>query len=319
MDLSRLQEMVALSKNRSFRKTAESFFLTQATLSNHIKALEHELGFEVIDRTKGNELTPLGAMLVGLVEEPMYAISHAIEECKTIADRTGCRANIEAAPVRISSCMEHRKILHVLSDARETAVSFVPINYNEPVLAPFERNEIDVMLNYCMRPFPSAISEIKRLGLCCEPISVSTCAIVMRKDHRLANQELSAQNLDGATLLMTNGIRFPHWRWIYSQMLGPDVHLRYELQPVSRPEDVRLLDLGDMLYMSAETDVHQMFGERNDYIIKRFVDGKPLEFLRDIMYVTDTPNPNVRRIVNALLSERDSRPLEIPNWLKPSL
>lgn len=50
MDLHHLKIFVSVFKNRSFSKASEEINLTQPTISDHIKALEEELGCKLFDR-----------------------------------------------------------------------------------------------------------------------------------------------------------------------------------------------------------------------------------------------------------------------------
>lgn len=61
MNLSQLRHLLALAEHESFRKAADSLFLTQSALSRSIQALEDELGVRLIDRNgRKNRLTPYG-------------------------------------------------------------------------------------------------------------------------------------------------------------------------------------------------------------------------------------------------------------------
>ena len=51
MEISFLQEFVALAETCNFQETAEEFAMTQSTLSKHIHKLEEELGVTLFDRT----------------------------------------------------------------------------------------------------------------------------------------------------------------------------------------------------------------------------------------------------------------------------
>ena len=50
MDFKQLEAFVNVVKHKSFSKAAEATFLTQPTISVHIKNLENELGVILIDR-----------------------------------------------------------------------------------------------------------------------------------------------------------------------------------------------------------------------------------------------------------------------------
>ena len=50
MDLRQLEIFVKVAELGSFSKAAESLFLTQPTVSEHIRSLEDELGVRLLDR-----------------------------------------------------------------------------------------------------------------------------------------------------------------------------------------------------------------------------------------------------------------------------
>jgi len=61
MDLKQLEVFTAVVKTGSFSRAAEQLYLTQPTVSTHIKKLEADLGLRLIDRnTKSLRITPAG-------------------------------------------------------------------------------------------------------------------------------------------------------------------------------------------------------------------------------------------------------------------
>ncbi|MCF8032046.1 MAG: LysR family transcriptional regulator [Desulfarculaceae bacterium] len=60
MDLRRLQVFAKVYERRSFSRAAEEVFLSQPTVSGHIKSLEEELGVQLFDRL-GREILPTKA------------------------------------------------------------------------------------------------------------------------------------------------------------------------------------------------------------------------------------------------------------------
>ena len=51
MELNHLKEFVVLAKIENYMEAAENLFISQSTLSKHIKSLETELGINLFDRT----------------------------------------------------------------------------------------------------------------------------------------------------------------------------------------------------------------------------------------------------------------------------
>jgi DNA-binding transcriptional LysR family regulator len=66
MDLRRLEIFVKVAELGSFSRAAEALFLTQPTVSEHVRALEDELGLTLLDRLgRGAAPTRAGQLLLG--------------------------------------------------------------------------------------------------------------------------------------------------------------------------------------------------------------------------------------------------------------
>jgi len=66
MDLRRLEVFVKVAELGSFSRAAEALFLTQPTVSEHVRALEEDLGVQLLDRLgRGAAPTPAGTLLLG--------------------------------------------------------------------------------------------------------------------------------------------------------------------------------------------------------------------------------------------------------------
>ncbi|MBI1848539.1 MAG: LysR family transcriptional regulator [Candidatus Rokubacteria bacterium] len=66
MDLRRLEIFAKVAELRSFSRAAEALFLTQPTISEHVRGLEEELGVRLLDRLgRGVAVTPAGDLLLG--------------------------------------------------------------------------------------------------------------------------------------------------------------------------------------------------------------------------------------------------------------
>src|SRR5262249_60673163 len=66
MDLRRLEVFAKVAELGSFSRAAEALFLTQPTISEHVRALEEELGLPLLDRMgRGASPTPAGQLLLG--------------------------------------------------------------------------------------------------------------------------------------------------------------------------------------------------------------------------------------------------------------
>jgi DNA-binding transcriptional LysR family regulator len=84
MDLRRLEVFAKVADLGSFSRAAEALFLTQPTVSEHVRSLEIELGLSLLDRLgRGASPTPAGRVLLEyarrmlkLADEARQAIDH---------------------------------------------------------------------------------------------------------------------------------------------------------------------------------------------------------------------------------------------------
>ena len=66
MDLRRLEIFVKVAELGSFSRAAEALFLTQPTVSEHVRGLEDEVGVQLLDRLgRGTAPTRAGTLLLG--------------------------------------------------------------------------------------------------------------------------------------------------------------------------------------------------------------------------------------------------------------
>jgi DNA-binding transcriptional LysR family regulator len=75
MDLRRLEIFAKVAELGSFSRAAEALFLTQPTISEHVRALEDEVGVQLLDRLgRGATPTRAGQLLLGYARR-MLALS----------------------------------------------------------------------------------------------------------------------------------------------------------------------------------------------------------------------------------------------------
>lgn len=82
MEFKQLESFAAVVKCNSFTKAAEKLYISQPTISTHIRALEEELNTRLILRTtKSIEVTPEGRKLYDYAENILQLRSRMLEEC----------------------------------------------------------------------------------------------------------------------------------------------------------------------------------------------------------------------------------------------
>jgi DNA-binding transcriptional LysR family regulator len=83
MNLKQLEVFVAVAETGSFSKGADISCITQSTVSQHISALEHQLGLRLLDRTgKGAFPTPAGKKLLKLARQVLADVERIHQELR---------------------------------------------------------------------------------------------------------------------------------------------------------------------------------------------------------------------------------------------
>src|SRR5688500_19308976 len=72
MELSHLRSFLRVAEERNITHAAEALFLTQPAVTQHVRALERELGVSLFDRTgRGVQMTPAGEALYGYAQRSL--------------------------------------------------------------------------------------------------------------------------------------------------------------------------------------------------------------------------------------------------------
>jgi DNA-binding transcriptional LysR family regulator len=143
MNIRQLEVFLSVVENESFSKGAAASFLTQSTVSQHIAALEEELGVILLDRT-GRKVVPTEAgklllqhtrRILATVEDTSQAMARyrGLEE----ASLTVGASNIPAGymvPLAVSSLIERHPGISVT----------VMTGDSSDVVAQLEREEIEI-------------------------------------------------------------------------------------------------------------------------------------------------------------------------------
>jgi LysR family transcriptional regulator, hydrogen peroxide-inducible genes activator len=85
VNLRSLEYLVALDEHRHFRRAAEACFVSQPTLSTQIRAMERELGVELVERSPQVMMTPAGERIV----EHARQILNDVDSIRAVARLSG--------------------------------------------------------------------------------------------------------------------------------------------------------------------------------------------------------------------------------------
>lgn len=105
MELSQLESFLEVARSGSFRRAARALYLSQASLSARIKALEQDLGAPLFHRTAGGvRLTRMGEALMPHAERAIGVVAEG-RSAVNAAARSGVGALSIAATNTICACI----------------------------------------------------------------------------------------------------------------------------------------------------------------------------------------------------------------------
>lgn len=276
-----LREFAVLVKCGSFSRAAKELFLSQPSLSTHIGAMEKELGFELLERTAtGFTLTSAGSSFLEYAQIIINTYEEAVE--------SGKAASREMPPIRMESLPVSSALARRLAGLRDPRVSFVDTSYNVSTLDALERGFIEIGTCPDFTALPSAKRKAEEAGIAFVRTGYSKAAIAMMKSNPLAAKpSLASSDIDGATVSIGGYAYFDEWKSIVDAMVGPEVHLRYQLSPIESRSDLAFEDLGTKLHICGDDAIGQQYVSRDDIASFHKLDGRDLEFPTGFAYRID--------------------------------
>lgn len=296
MKLEHVREFVALARCGSFQEAADRLYVARPTLSNHMRALEQELGFDLFDRGGGSELTDAGAVFLDGMERALEAVDRGLDQCRELANLQEGRDCVVKISLRCS-VFELRAALEKHCPCR---YAFVSYDNKRPMLYPFTQDGADIMVVYDLDLLPPLRMEVLGMGLQYEPYGYEPCAIAMREDHPLAQGPLTRERLRGVEVVQLDVIESESWKRIIIAMLGDDMGLRFRLIPMDNLLNFWTVDLGDAIFISMKSMLSQYFARRDGYVIRDLIDGNPLLMPRSVVYRPISERPCVAPVLDVL-------------------
>ncbi|PNV64820.1 hypothetical protein C2L80_09860 [Rubneribacter badeniensis] len=296
MDL--LREFVTLSKCQSFSSAARELHLTQPVVSTHIKSMEKELGFLLVDRRRGVRLTEAGRRFLVEAQEILFAYDRAVEECRTLAR--------ESSSVRVRTTGRMPFLEKALCQIKH--IPFTMVEIPVEAYAPFEdlrKGVVDICNCYAFDYDPDIVQRASAFGVRAVKVDDARLCLAMMKSNPLAGRgKLSRRDLRGATVMIPCAKWFDFAKAEVSHVLERDgsLGLKYWMNPLASPSEYRFMDLGSAVYLFARNvdDSSPYFFDRDDVLIVDELDGDPLMIDEMIAYLEDNPNSCVHEFVAAL-------------------
>ena len=197
MELHHLYYILMLAQERNFSRAAERLFVTQPTLSQQIKKLEHELGFPIFQRsTRSVTLTSYGELLVARAQK----VISEFEAFQQWTQQIRCQKNARLSFGTSALTAPHASACFPEFINRFPEVQFVHTEQWDPALIHMvRRGELDIALVGLPR------NGADRSGLHIFPIQEECVCAVMSRTHRLSGRKkVTMEELTQEQLVVTS-------------------------------------------------------------------------------------------------------------------
>lgn len=195
MTLNELRYIVAVARERNFRRAAERCFVSQPALSLAIQKLEDELNVQLFERKK-TEIT-----LTGVGEQIVEQAMRVLDEVAKIKEMARQGVDQLVGPIRLGVIYTVGPYLlpELIPVLREKAPE-MPLDVEENTTANLEVQLRNGVVDAAIIALPFDLPGIETVSLYDEPF-----VVVVPANHRWAEQEsIGATDLSGEKVLLLN-------------------------------------------------------------------------------------------------------------------
>lgn len=269
MKTEHLREFAVLARCLNFTAAAKELFIAQSTLSTHMARLEDELGFALFERSGEVRLTVEGTLFSQESQAALDVLDTVVSRCRRLSQT--------ARPLRVALQSPSALFARFARETLDFPFVFVGHDYQDPFFSVFTNDEADVMVNYDYRSFLSLQHEARRLNLTERSLASAPVSITVSSAHSLAAQEtIKREDLRGATIVVNSLPDYERWKEIVLDMLGSDLNLQFELDPVGDLNNLACYDYGDRLHVCGSELNEQYLGRRSDIAVITHIDDVDL-------------------------------------------
>lgn len=291
MQLEHMSEFIALAKHLNITKAAVELNVMPSTLSKHVMAMEKELGFRLLVRTRPLQLTPAGGRFLEHAQQIVGSYEAAVEDCR--------RAIRSAPPVRLQ-WFEGDDCEAFLATLDDLPFSLSMDRGDESFFQELEDGRVDVTVGLDVSISESLSREAEERGVEVRPIGSRRNLLVVPRANALSGKAaLRREDLAGQEFAVANGTVFDTWAEFHRCFFGPELGIKTVLRPINgNYNNMRRLDLGQALFMMSEEIVSQYWSKRPDVVVYGELDGSPIMVPQCLMAMADNPNPNVALLLD---------------------
>ena len=291
LDLEYIDEFIVLARVGNFHKAAETLFITQPTLSNHIRSLEDSLGFTLLDRKNRNKLTRAGNEFYWTAVKISDELKACVLRCKSEFDKgvsTEHGQSLRLVASRnyetISSFEKRTEVL-----LPDTELEIIDYDLARPTLVPLATGEVDMVAIY---DIPEIQRDVEAMELAVASIGYEPFSALLSRTNPLASAELASESLAECPVLEAAPFDIVPWLSAIRNMLGAD--LRFETVPI---RGGKRNQLGNGIAIVTSKMAESLYLNDPDVVVKTEVNGHRLSLPMIIIYNPQNEKPALQTII----------------------
>ncbi|MCD7861970.1 MAG: LysR family transcriptional regulator [Lachnospiraceae bacterium] len=234
MRTENLREFLALAETGNYKTASELLYISQPTLSRHIKELEAELGVPLFKRTtRKTDLTDFGLLLLVPAREIVEVENNFIKSIASLQEMNKNTITIGCAPYTDSKFTE---IISIYKETHPDAHIKTTWENTSSLRKELQSGNLNFLI-LCESP-PYKLQQVERIRLYTVPMK-----IVLPKSHPLASrQEISIRELSNKTIMVAEDLKIAY-RLVTKMASDNDTKLRIIFQG-NQTQLLNLVQLG---------------------------------------------------------------------------
>lgn len=292
MKLEILREYVVFARHLNFSSAARELYVSQSGLSTHIKNMEKELGFDLVDRSEPVALTPAGREFLRCAQDTLTAYDD------------GYRRSLKALaspPARILAYETSERVRDALRRVKDIPFEFRTDFKGIDIFNALADGDVDIILCFDIGIVDELASKMESANLASFPFDAGRLGMAVGSNHPLAKADrLSKRDLSGVSIALTDTAYYDYWCPVVRMLLGDVQDLSFRLSPRASLASLSFEDLGDMLYVCSMDAIEQSTRMRDDVVVFGELDGRAVELADAVYYRKDESNENVRAVLAAM-------------------
>lgn len=280
MRLETLEEYIVFAKHLNFSLAAKELYISQPSLSTHIRSLERELGFELVSHKTPLSLTPAGAAFLECAQNTLHTYQNGCKECRRLS---------ATPPARLLAFTDDALTQQVLQRAKKVPVTLRTNYKGVNILDELQNDNVDIAICF---DFGLSDDELNQKKLGVMPFGGQQLALAIPSNHPLASKEpLTKDDLANVPIFVTDAAYFDYWAHRLQSILGSKLG-PFVLKPI---EDWSVLAFEELkgVYACGTNPLSTNLQHRDDVRIVNAIEGVDMHIPNVAYYRQDSSNENV--------------------------